>query len=175
MAHVVRTAVFAAALGLIATTWMAPPAVAKVSKGDRAAELGGVRDRKNRKIRLRDYRGKVVVLTFGASWCKPCGKELPAYEKLARKFKKRGANVAFVAVNIDKDRHNADAFIKASGLSAVRVGYDPNGNAVETYAPDTMPTTYIIGPKGIVRHVHAGYESGDERDVEAKVQALLSR
>ena len=49
---------------------------------------------------LKRFKDQVVVVTFGASWCEPCKKELPAYEKLAQKYQKRGAAVVFIAVNI---------------------------------------------------------------------------
>ncbi len=161
---------FFAAVALLLS---AGPALAKVSKGDRASELRSIKDKRNKKVRLRDYRGKVIVLTFGASWCKPCKKELPAYEKLARKYKKNGKKVVFIAINIDSDRENADAFIKEVGVETMRVGFDPNGNAVEKYAPSTMPTTYIIDGKGIVREVHSGYKKGDEKAIARYVDKLL--
>lgn len=162
-------AFFAAAALLLS----AGPALAKVSEGDRASELKSIRDKRGKKVRLRDHRGKVIVLTFGASWCKPCKKELPAYEKLAKKYKKNGKKVVFIAINIDTERKNADAFIKEAGLETVIVGFDPEGNAVAKYEPGTMPTTYIINGKGIVKKVHAGYDKGDEKDIAAYVDKLL--
>jgi len=161
---------FFAAVALLSSTG---PALAKVSKGDRASELTSIKDSKKRKVRLRDYRGKVVVLTFGASWCKPCKKELPAYEKLAKKYKKNGKQVVFIAINIDSERKNANAFIKEAGVKTMLVGFDPNGGAVEKYEPGTMPTTYIIDGKGIVREVHSGYEKGDEKVISKLVDKLL--
>jgi thiol-disulfide isomerase/thioredoxin len=151
----------------------AAPGFAKVTKGDRASEFSSVKDKRNKKLKLRQYRGKVVVLTFGASWCKPCKKELPAYEKLAKKFRKSKSNVEFIAINIDSERENADDFVKKAGVKVVRVGYDPSGNSADKYEPPTMPTTYIIDQKGIVREVHRGFESGDEKTVEKLVKKLL--
>jgi thiol-disulfide isomerase/thioredoxin len=162
-----------AAVAAAAVIAFAAPAAAEVKKGDRASELSTVKDGKNRKLRLSALRGKVVVLTFGASWCKPCKAELPAYDKLAKKFAKEKAAVVFVAVNIDSERKNADKFLKETAVKSVRVGFDPSGGTVEKYEPGTMPTTYIIDAKGIVREVHAGYESGDEKDIETHVRKLL--
>ena len=168
-----RRIVTFAAVALLALSLGGDRAWAKVTKGDRAVELSSVKDRKNRSIRLRAYRGKVVVLTFGASWCKPCRKELPTYEKLAKKYKKAGKPVVFIAVNIDSERKNADRFIKEVGLATVVVGYDPKGAAVEKYEPPTMPSTYVIDAKGIVRAVHAGFESGDDKKIKKLVDSLL--
>ncbi len=168
--RVVAAAVVAAFVSFGTPSW------AKVKKGDRATELGAVKDRRGKRLKLKQYRGKIVVLTFGASWCKPCRKELPEYNKLAKKYKKAGADVVFVAVNIDSERDNANRFLKETGVStAMRVGFDPNGNAVDKYEPGTMPTTYIIDDRGIVHDVHAGYEKGDEKKIEKKVDALRKK
>lgn len=149
------------------------PAVsfAKVERGDRAADFVAAKDDRNRRVKLKQYRGKIVVITFGASWCKPCKKELVAWEKLARKYKERG--VVFLAVNIDKDVAKGKAFMKKAKLKAMRAVYEPGGTTVESYDPPTMPTTYIVDQRGIVRHLHAGYRSGDEDKLAGQLDKLL--
>jgi thiol-disulfide isomerase/thioredoxin len=156
---------------------LAGVARAEVKSGDRAAELVNIKDRQQKKLTLRSYQGKqIVVLTFGASWCKPCRKELPAYDRIARRYQKAKAPVVFVAVNIDSERANADHMIdELGGLKSLRIGFDPQGGAVETYEPGTMPTTYIIDQNGLVRDVHAGFEKGDEEEVAKRVDALLAK
>ena len=146
---------------------------AKVRKGDRAAELSGVKDRRGKRVQVRSYRGSWLVITFGASWCKPCSKELPALEKLAKK--KSGKKLKFLAVNIDKDLGKGKKFAKRMKLSKMRAAFDPAGNSVDTYDPPTMPTTYIIGPRGIVRHMHKGYRSGDDKKLWNKLEKLMSK
>jgi len=168
-----RRTLAVAAVALLTLVAFAGTSSAKVSKGDRAAEFSGVKDGKNHNLKLSAYRGKVVVLTFGASWCKPCGKELPAYEALARKYAKANAAVQFVAVNIDSDHQKAVTFVKQSGLKTVKVGFDQSSSTVDKYEPGTMPTTYIIDGKGIVREVHAGFEKGDEEEIAKLVDGLL--
>ena len=69
------------------------PALAGVKQGDRAAEFVSVVDASGKAVSLKAYKDKVVVITFGASWCEPCKKELPAYEKLAQKYQKRGQHI----------------------------------------------------------------------------------
>ena len=133
-------------------------AEAKVRAGDRAKSFVSVKDGKGKNFKLKSYKDRVVVLTFGASWCKPCKKELPAFEKLAKKYDKK--KVIFVAVNIDSNLAKGKAFAKKAGLSKVVAVYDPKSSTVESYQPPTMPSTFII-KKGIVKHVHAGYRDGD--------------
>jgi thiol-disulfide isomerase/thioredoxin len=160
---------FVFALALAAPAW-----AGGVAKGDRAAEFTGVKDRAGKPLSLRALRGKVVVLTFGASWCKPCGKELPAYDKLAAKYKSDD-RVAFVAINIDSERANADKFLADAGVKSLTVGFDPASKTVEKYQPGTMPTTYVIDGNGIVREVHAGYEKGDEAKIARAVDQLRAK
>ena len=148
----------------------AKSAEAKVRKGDRAASFVSVKDGAGKKFKLKSYKDRVVVLTFGASWCKPCKKELPAFEKLAKKYDKK--KVIFVAVNIDSSLSKGKAFVKKAGLSKVVAVYDPKSSTVESYEPPTMPSTFVI-KRGIVKHVHAGYRSGDIAKLEKHINKEL--
>src|SRR5690606_8592394 len=97
-------------------------AAADVNVGDRAPDLVHAKDGRGKRVKLKSYKGKLVVLTFGASWCKPCKKELPAWDKLARRYK--GRNVVFVAVNIDKDAGKGREFIAQARLGAMQAVYE---------------------------------------------------
>jgi peroxiredoxin len=165
-----RVSIIAAAVavcGLLAV----PAARAEVRKGDRASEFRGVKDARGKAVTLKAYRGKWVVVTFGASWCKPCKAELPAYEKLARKLAKKG--VVFIAINIDKDRAKGRAFMKEAGLKKMRAAYDPRGATADIYDPPTMPSTFVIGPRGLVRHVHEGFRDGDDDGLARTLAKLM--
>jgi thiol-disulfide isomerase/thioredoxin len=162
-----------AALAVLVALASAGSAVADVNVGDRAPELVQAKDGRGKRVKLKAYRGKLVVLTFGASWCKPCKKELPAWDKLARKYK--GQNVTFLAVNIDKELAKGRAFMKEARLGAMQAAYEPDSATVESYEPPTMPTTYVIDGRGIVRFRHAGYRAGDEKALAAKLDALLAK
>jgi cytochrome c biogenesis protein CcmG, thiol:disulfide interchange protein DsbE len=148
------------------------PAYAGVKQGDRAAEFVAVVDASGKAMSLKALKDKVVVVTFGASWCEPCKKELPAYEKLAQRYQKRGAQVVFIAVNIDSDPAKGKKFISQAGLRAVRAAYDKQKSTVESYDPPKMPSTFVIR-RGIVKHVHAGYAAGDENALAAVIDREL--
>lgn len=161
-------AVFAVALlGLAATSF------AGAGVGDRAAEWTGAKDAKGRTLKLKSYKGKWVVVTFGASWCKPCKKELPQWDKLAAAYKAKG--VSFVAVNYDLEKAKGEAFIKKLGIKNMTVAYDPNGTTVKSYDPTTAPVTFVIDPNGIIRHVHKSYYSGDEKKLAKNLDELLKK
>ena len=138
-------------------------ASAKVRAGDRAASFVAVKDAKGKVVKLKSYKDRVVVLTFGASWCKPCKKELPAFEKLAKKYDSK--EVVFLAINIDTKLAKGKEFMTNAGLKRVRALFDPKSSTIKSYDPPTMPSTFII-KKGIVKHVHAGYRGGDVEKLE---------
>lgn len=143
--------------------------------GDRAPDFS-LRDLRGRAVKLSALRGKVVVLDFWASWCAPCKKELPALDVLAKRWASEKKDVVVLTVNIDKDRANAEKFLRSAKISpAVRVALDPAGNAAGKYELPTMPTSFVLDKHGIVRHVHAGYRAGDERELADEVEALLRK
>ncbi|MCG8423201.1 MAG: TlpA family protein disulfide reductase [Proteobacteria bacterium] len=173
MSRVFKSIVWIAAL-IVPAMVMPATAVAGVGEGDRAAEFNAAaRDSRGRRVRLKSYRNKVVVMTFGASWCKPCKKELPAWEKLAKKYRNKG--VVFLAVNIDKDLDKGKRFVEQAGLRVMRAVYDPGAATAETYDPPTMPSTYVIGRRGIVRYLHPGYRPGDEKKLAKLLDELLAK
>ena len=157
-------------LSFVLVALIGTPALAGVKQGDRAAEFVQVVDASGKAMSLKRFKDQVVVVTFGASWCEPCKKELPAWEKLAQKYQKKGAAVVFIAVNIDTETAKAKKFMSQARLRAVRAAYDRQKSTVESYDPPKMPSTFVI-KRGIVKHVHAGYESGDE----SKLAAVIDR
>ena len=162
-----------AAVALLFVFALPGQALAEVAEGDRAAEFVAAKDKKGKRVKLKSYRGKIVVLTFGASWCKPCKKELPAWEKLAKQYQDK--DVVFLAINIDKDTEKGKAFVKKAKLKVMRAAFEPDGGTVETYEPPAMPTTYVIDARGIVRYRHSGYRSGDAKKLAKKLDKLLAK
>jgi len=165
--YVLGPAILAAAVLLAAA-----PASAGVRKGDRVSDFVQVVDGGGKRVSLKKLRDRVVVVTFGASWCEPCKKELPALEKLARHYAKAGAKVSFFAVNIDNQKAKGARFMKQAGLRVVNAVFDPQKSTVESFDPPKMPTTFIIRG-GVVRHVHAGFSPGDEKKLAAAIDREL--
>jgi peroxiredoxin len=156
----------------IAIAFALTPAVAsaEVKKGDRFVELDA-KTAAGKKFRLKDMAGKWVLYTFGASWCEPCAKELPAWDKVAPKL---SGKVLFVAVNINNKLEDGKKFIDSLKLAHIFPVYMPDENspAMKAYDPDHMPSTFVIDPKGLVRIVQYGYEKGDEDKLAATLAEL---
>jgi thiol-disulfide isomerase/thioredoxin len=147
-------------LGLLA---LAAPAHAGTLKvGDRVAELDVAVDANGKSVKLKAYTGKWILVTVGAAWCKPCKKELPVWDKIAGE---KLGKVTFIAIAIDDDINDGKAFHNKLKLKNLKRVYLPNekSSVGGSYGSDTMPTSFLIDPKGIVRHVHKGFEDGDEK------------
>ena len=153
---------------------LARPAQAEIAVGDRAPELDSARCEAGRPFRIKRYRGKWVLVTFGGSWCKPCKAELPAWDKLAPEYR---GKVTFVAVNIDNDPKKGKKFNDKLKLRNLTRVYLPADAAVgdDAYETGTFPSTFVIDPKGIIRFVHRGYESGDAGKVREALGKLLGQ
>lgn len=98
------------------------------------------------KVMLKNFRGKLVLLNFWATWCDPCREEMPSMERLYRRFKDRG----FVIVGVDvKDRRNdALSFLKELKIT-FPILLDPDGQVGVLYGAWGLPATYLIDAKGI--------------------------
>lgn len=107
------------------------------------------------RVRLSDYRGRVVVLNFWATWCDPCRAEMPELDRLHR----RGdPGVAVVGVNLTFTEPSPlwpGRYMREQGY-AWPVALDLTGRVTETYRVRLIPTTFFIGPDGIIRSRHAG-------------------
>ncbi|MCE1164266.1 MAG: TlpA family protein disulfide reductase [Bacteroidetes bacterium] len=124
-------------------------------------------------VNLADYRGKVLILDFWASWCKPCKEEFPFLVD----FYSRNSDSVFsiLAVNIDNESGNVNKFLAGLGKEVpFKVILDPESKIPSQYNIDAMPTVFVIDKKGLVRYVHIGFKSEDREKYKNEVDKLLS-
>jgi peroxiredoxin len=98
-----------------------------------------------RKISLKDFRGKIVLLNFWASWCVPCREEMPAMEKLYQEYKQK--NFVVLAVAVKDRKQDAVDFVKELKLT-YPIALDPEAQVGSLYGAWGLPATYLIGPNG---------------------------
>ncbi|WP_236606059.1 TlpA family protein disulfide reductase [Sandaracinus amylolyticus] len=163
------TRVVAAGIAVFALT-IAASAMA-LDPGARAPELG-LRDLQGNQVTIASLRGRVVVVDFWASWCEPCADSMPVYQRLYNQYRERGLTI--VGISQDQRVDNARQFASRHHLS-FPVLFDEGHAIANRYRPSRMPTSYVIDRGGIVRHVHAGYRSGDGDRLEREVVALLGQ
>ena len=159
---------FVISIFFFATTLLTVGYVAALEQGSRAPAIEG--EALSGSFNMRATRGKVVVVDFWASWCEPCGEAMPALDRLYKQYKDHGLVV--VGVNVDRNEGNARQFLRRTRVSFPQI-HDANHSLADRYSPPTMPSTYIIDRRGVVRHVHAGYRDGDARQLERQIRDLL--
>jgi thiol-disulfide isomerase/thioredoxin len=118
-----------------------------------------------------DAAGKVLVLDFWATWCAPCKASFPKVDDIYKKHASKGLEV--VAINEDEDPKKVPAFL-AEVKPSFTIAFDNNGNAAETFGVDTMPSSFIIDRRGVVRYAHSGYHPDDAATIESEIEELLA-
>ncbi len=125
-----------------------------------------------KELSLARYRKRVVLLNFWGTWCKPCLKELPEFDRLYRRYRKHGLTV--IAVATDDDADKVQAFVKQRKLAAkVAIG---GQELADAYGSPKFPFSFVIDPKGAIKAAYRGYEPGClgklEQDIRTQLEAL---
>lgn len=117
------------------------------------------------------FLGKVVYVDFWASWCGPCAKSFPFLNQLHGELKDKGLQV--IGVNLDENPEDAKAFLANYPVNFM-VAADSGEQCARKFDVKAMPSSYIIDRKGIVRHVHLGFRSGEAKALRELVEELLA-
>jgi len=119
--------------------------------------------------RLSEFRGEVVMLSFGATWCGDCRAQLAHLSEMQARY--RDAGVELLAVSLDQTAKQAGE-LSASG-TGFPVLHDAGGEVGRLYAVGKVPVVVLIDREGVVRKVFEGYRRGNESQYLESVQALL--
>jgi cytochrome c biogenesis protein CcmG/thiol:disulfide interchange protein DsbE len=136
----------------------------------RAAPEFQLKDADGRTVRLSDYRGKVVLLNFWATWCGPCTFEIPWFVEFERRLKDRG--FAVLGISMDEDGWE----VVRPFMSRLKINYRVllgNDEVGQAYGGvDSLPTSFLIDREGKVAGVHVGLVSRSR--YESELQELLA-
>lgn len=105
-------------------------------------------------VRLTDYAGRIVFLNFWATWCEPCKRELPAFQRFVREQGDTGAVV--LAVNVGESADQVRAFLVQQNVSGIEVLLDADNAVADRYGVFNIPVTFVIDQNGIVRYPKYG-------------------
>jgi thiol-disulfide isomerase/thioredoxin len=129
------------------------------------------RDREGQEQTVSRHRGKVVIVTFWASWCGPCRKELPVLGKFQRIIGRDHLEV--IAINVKEPRADYQAVIRANRDIDVTWVHDSSGATSVQYGVDSLPNMFVIDREGRVAHVHRGYTEEKVPVFVRQIAALL--
>ena len=128
--------------------------------------LGGAKT-----VSLSDYRDKVVLLNFWATWCIPCRKEMPSMEELYTILKERDFEV--LAVNLERfAEEKVSLFVSNYGLT-FPILRDKDQKTAITYQIRAIPTSYIIGKDGVIKEKIVGDKNWTRQEVVRKIESLM--
>ena len=147
------------------------PQIALVGTGSPAPDFHAIDLHTARPARLADYRGKVLLLNLWATWCQPCRIEMPAMERLSRRF--TGTDFHVVAVSVDKDDSTVvDAFAKQLGLT-FDILHDQSGKIQDLYQTTGVPESFVIDRHGIIVKKVIGAVEWDSPVNDVLIRRLL--
>jgi peroxiredoxin len=127
----------------------------------------------DRKLTLRDHRGKVVVLNFWATWCPPCVDEIPALSKFWEKYQSRSDRLGLFAVSVDKDWKTVDDFMKKNP-STIPLYRDPDAATSKRFGTTIYPETYVVNEKGRVLFRVQGAVNWNDPEFRSRIDNLLA-
>jgi peroxiredoxin len=141
----------------------------KNGKDRKHAPEFALQDASGKVVRLSDFRGKVVLRDFWATWCGPCGIEIPWFTEFQRKYKDRGFEVVGVSMD-DEGWKVIKPFVAEQKINyRIVLGDDKTGD--QYGGVEALPTTFVIDRDGRIASVHVGLAS--RRDFEDAIEKLL--
>ena len=141
----------------------------KPDKERHSAPDFALKDADGKTVRLSDYKGKVVLLDFWATYCGPCKIEIPWFMDFERKHKDQGFSV--LGVDMDDDGWDAvKPFVNDVGIN-YRIVVGNDSTAEKFGGIEALPTTFLIDRDGKIADVHVGLTS--KSDFENAIEQLL--
>ena len=121
---------------------------------------------------LSDYRGRVMVVNFWASWCSPCRKELPSMNRAWSLLQNDG--VVMLAINVGEDREAVTAFLEDYPID-FPVLLDSHGNISQRWRVRGLPTTFVLNTRGETVYQVVGEREWDEEATLEQIRELALR
>lgn len=122
-------------------------------------------------VALADFRGKIVVLNFWATWCPPCIEEMPSLNRLAAHY--RDKELLVLGVSLDEDSSQYDDFISKNQIDFLTLR-NPARAVSEQYGTYKLPETYIVSRQGRILKKYIGPRDWSSAEIFAEMDAYLA-
>ena len=113
-----------------------------------------------------------LLVSFWATWCAPCKKEMIFLEEFHQKYNENSFRVLAISTDSPKSMSKVKSYIRAKKHTFL-VGIDPNQDIAKKMNALLMPTTLILNKDRKVSWYHQGFIPGDEKEIEAQIRAVL--
>jgi peroxiredoxin len=125
-------------------------------------------------VSMSSLEGQVVIVDFWGTYCEPCKKSFPKLQDLNTKYSTSGLRIVGISEDESDDKDKIPGFASSYGAKFT-LGWDEDKSIAKSYKPDTMPSSFIIDKKGVVRYAHVGFHDGEEVEIEKEIKELLGQ
>ena len=129
-----------------------------------------LQDLQGKEISLDQFRGKIVMLDFWATWCGPCRQSMPVLEKLQEDYPQ---DFRLLAVNLMETPDEVRDYVRRQNITST-VLLDTEGEVGGAYGSESIPMRVLIDQEGVVRHVQVGYGAGVGNLLRREIERLRS-
>ena len=159
---------------LVLSTMLISSCIRPPSESEGALQIGRpapqftLPDLNGSEISLDQYKGRVVMLDFWASWCGPCRMTMPMIENLQKKY---ANSLVLLTINLQEPKDVVEEYVWKQGIQS-QVLLDEDGSVGEAYGTISIPMQIIIDKQGIVRFIQSGFNASTLSQMSAEIEQL---
>jgi peroxiredoxin len=120
-------------------------------------------------LKMSDYKGKVVIVNFWATWCPPCRKEMPSMQRAWEVLQKE--DIVMLAINVGEDSDQIFSFTAEYPVEFPLI-MDKDSSVVRQWKVRGLPTTYIVNPAGQIVYQAIGDREWDSEEIMNQIRKL---